>query len=134
MKLFELFDKANSNAVRPMKQTENIYRVATTIEGKTIVFQAQSSGMSSEQSWAIDFMNLANVDDAHADTEDHAALEVFAFVKEAMIKFIEARKPTKMTFLARGKRASVYKRMIERVKLSGYKLHDEQPYFALIKT
>lgn len=134
MKISELFNKPNSNEIWPMKQTESIYRVAATIEGRTIVFQAQGTGMSEEKSWAIDFINLLDSTNSHGDTADHAALEVLAFVKEAMLEFIEERKPLKMTFLAKGKRAAVYKRMVKSVGGAGYEFIDEQPYFALVKT
>jgi len=130
MLLNELLDTQVKGKI--LLDNTNFFRAKARIGGRTIVFEAEAHDNAAETGvWSIVFVEETDDgDETTAATGSGNELKVFAFVKDCFKTLIRKRKPNLLLFSAdhdgknqgRNSRAELYKRLLEKFKVPGYKL------------
>lgn len=125
MKISEILCEAFDSKVDydVVKQTSDLYRLEAEINGRKIkVTFSKSVG----NSWDFEFAEQQGTKWTTAKTGSGGELQVFSFVKQALIEFIEIYHPEFIEFTAfeedGSERGRIYEKFIKRLKLPDYVL------------
>lgn len=137
MKLLELLN--SKVAYKVARHTDTKYEETATIDGKQIVFQCETSWIDDHNfpSWEIAFMTeRGKYEDGKTafsikKTGSGRELKIFAFVVEAIHRFVAACKPEAFHFSADNdepSRVKLYAALARRFKDSDYTQESMQKY------
>lgn len=123
---------------RVLDDNAGAYRVRAYINKRYIIFDTYCDD-DDDGVWQVQFFEAEGedpdeeVDWTTAPTGKGGELKVFAFIKDEFTKFVKKRKPNICLFSAdhdgknggRNSRAELYKRLLNKFKVPGYKLHHD---------
>lgn len=113
--------------------TANAFKAVASIGDRDVVFVAESMEGDESGDWSVEFYEQANLDtkvmklggSKYAKTGSGQEFKVFSFVLSALTHFVEQYQPARISFTSEhsdSNRTSVYKRMIKKFNVKGYRL------------
>lgn len=130
MKLLELLD---SKVAYKVSKHADAYEETATIDGKQIIFQCMTSWIDDHNSpsWEVSFMTEHGTTFSIKKTGSGSELKIFAFVIEAVYRFVAACKPEAFHFSADNNepsRVKLYAALARRFKDENYTKESMQKY------
>ena len=120
--LTEIFDSnVSGNLVRA---TSDLFTTEATIGNRKIVFNAAEFDGNK---WEIEFIEKHQGSMSYSKTGSGSEMQVFSFVIESINELISRYHPDEITFSshkADGNRTDLYKKIVRKIKVSGYHLSE----------
>jgi len=125
-----------------VRATTELFTTKTVINGRNIIFNSAGYNTANGRIWEIEFSERS-VDrgTTFGKTGSGGAMKVFSFVLQSITELISRVNPEIITFSshkADGNRSKLYQRMLNQVKIPGYRSVEMQPgdnadYFQIVR-